>query len=241
MAITYRDEKGSNLTAAEVDQNFRELESMINGIVLPPGVGLVSFSVVGNLLYANLTDASQVGPYILPTVSYTWRDEWTADTLYSVYDFFSVAGDGVYLVLREYQSPADDTSGPAVFDPDVSDTEGPLLQKMFGTPSTGPLVLGFMEGTEVDYTSEFYGQYVQVDSPDPFTLNILPEADTGIIAGQLTTFRQRGVGQITINPTVTSIVINSPESLKSRKQFSTLTLVYLGGDEYDLAGDLELI
>jgi hypothetical protein len=146
MALTYRDEKGSNLTAAEVDANFRELEEAIADFVAPEGRGILSMSVVGDQLYVNLTDATQIGPYTLPTVAYRWRDEWAAGTEYEVYDFFSVAGDGVYLVLQEYTSPEDTTEGPATFDPSVENTEGPLLEKMFGTPSNGPILFAFETG-----------------------------------------------------------------------------------------------
>jgi hypothetical protein len=246
MAIIYRDEKLSNLTPAEVDNNFREVVAMIDAIVIPAGVNLVSFSIVGPNLYANLSDASVLGPYPLPHVTFTWREAWAAGTVYELYDVFEVPGDGVYLVVQEYTAPEDDTSGPAVFDPDVENTEGPLLQKMFGTPSSAPLLLASHSGANLDYTSDYFGRYVQIDndpstSGDPTTITVGLEADTGIVAGQLTTFRQKGTEQFTFIASDTSIIINSPESLTSRKQGSTVTLIYLGGEEYDLAGDLELI
>lgn len=246
MAITYRDDKGSNLTAAEVDANFREIESRIDDIVIPPGVGIVSFTVIGSELYVNLSDASVSGPYILPTVAYTWRGDWAAGTVYNVYDFFAVPGDGVYLVLLPYTAPEDTTDGPAVFDPEVSTPDGPLLQKMFGTPSSAPLLITSHSGPNLDYDSSYFGYYVQVDNDVatdglPTTITVALAADSGIVAGQLTTFRQRGAEQFTFITADTSILINTPESLTSRKQGSTVTLIYIGGDEYDLAGDLELI
>jgi hypothetical protein len=240
MALTYRDEKGSNLTAAEVDANFRELEEAIADFVAPEGRGILSMSVVGDQLYVNLTDATQIGPYTLPTVAYRWRDEWAAGTEYEVYDFFSVAGDGVYLVLQEYTSPEDTTEGPATFDPSVENTEGPLLEKMFGTPSNGPILFAFETG---DFTlgADHFGRYVRTNSASPVTVSIDLEANSGIAEGQITSFRQYGAGQINFAGLDTSIIINTPETLTSRKQGSTVTLVYLGGDEYDLAGDLELV
>lgn len=57
--------------------------------------------------------------------------------------------------------------------------------------------------------------------------------------GQTFHMMQKNTGQILISPE-TSVSVRYTETLKTRKQFSTLQLVYLGSDVWQLIGDVEI-
>lgn len=240
MVVVYRDEKGSNLTPAEVDENFRTLVAAIEDFEAPAGVGITSFEVVGTTLTIHLSDGSTMGPYQLPVAAFKWSGEYVPGTAYNELDVFQITGLGVYLVLRDYTAPPADTEGNG-FDPAVSDTEGELLQLMFGTPTSAPIPLR-AEAADFDLTTDHLGSYVSVSSGSDVDVSI--PADFDPLPGSLVTLRQVGAGQVIIAPEVlteTGVVVTSPETLKSRKQGSTITLIYLGEFNWDLAGDLELV
>jgi hypothetical protein len=61
---------GVNLTGAQVDENFYELQQAIDAIPAgATGVGIASVSFSGQSLSVTLTDATVFGPFTLPTVS----------------------------------------------------------------------------------------------------------------------------------------------------------------------------
>jgi hypothetical protein len=111
--------KGSDLTAAEVDNNFWDaiqriiaLETVTSMI----GAEIDYFSVVGDQLTVHMTDHSLRGPYTIPTADYTFRGTWQASTAYSKLDIVTINGN-VYLVIYPHTS---DTS----FDAGANDGAG---------------------------------------------------------------------------------------------------------------------
>ncbi len=141
--MLYRSVKGSPLTSAEVDANFLELrmglDALLAGEVEP--VGIADISVVAGSLTVTLTDTTELGPFPIPVSAFNWRGEWANGTSYSINDFFTVAGLGVFLTLQPHFAPA---SGP--FDPlAVDGSFEPLYRQVFGTttPQAYHLALNF--------------------------------------------------------------------------------------------------
>jgi len=124
MAITDRTAgvwgggQGSDLAAAQIDENFWELESAI--LVLQENAsnsaGIDYFVVEGNQLFVHLTDHVVIGPYTLPTAQWDFRGGWLPLTTYA--DFDVVTNDGsVYLVIWPHTSTA-------TFNPNANDGMG---------------------------------------------------------------------------------------------------------------------
>lgn len=240
VSVTLRSDLARPLHADEVDANFAALRDAFNAFTAPTGVGIASFSVVGSLLTIHLTDASTQGPFQLPVAALFWTGDYVADHTYHELDLFQVEGDGVYLVLGTYTSPPDNTEGLSAFDPSASDTSGPLLQLMFGMPSAPPLVLR-AEVADFTLAAEHFGAYTRVDSASD--VHVTVPAAVSWADGAIASFRQVGAGQIIFVPEVTTeatVIITSAESLTTRRDGSTATLIYAGVVTYDLAGDLEI-
>jgi hypothetical protein len=126
MAIVFRTPgpwgagKGSNLAAAEVDENFWELLSRLAYLEDhggPPAVSIDYFSVNGSSLTIHMTDHSIRGPFQPPVANWRFRKEgWQPATFYVPQDVFAFNGSA-YLVLFAHLSAA-------TFDPDANDGMG---------------------------------------------------------------------------------------------------------------------
>lgn len=243
MALTFRDEKGSALSAAEVDANFRTLQAMIEEVSenVPVGVSITNFTTNGATFTVHLSDGTTRGPFALPVApSWRWRGALTPNAAYTEFDVFSFQNatdmDGVYLVLGAYASPVD----LADFDPDVTadDTEGgPALEKVLGTVAESVRLFSIYENH--DLVASEAGFYFQCFNEEPCAI-IVPDGSAGIPAGSVFTFRWSSTGSVSFVPDG-GATITTPETLNLRKAGSTGTLIYVGGDVWDLAGDLELL
>lgn len=250
MPLVLRQDKGANLTAAEVDGNFTFLQGLIEDLQLhgTPGVSVVSFTVTGGTFRVNLSDGSNLGPYPLPIAMFRWTEEWQANTDYSQLDFFSVTGVGLFFVV------ADHTSG-VTFDPNQTTgapNYNPVLVKVFGYIS--PQTLLPVGNTDEDFytiSESDNGSYLRFTSDTPVTVYVPANDLFAIPTGFSMTLRQAGAGQITLFPLgdastegteggVAPPVVNTPESLSSRTQHSTITLAKVAADEWDLSGDIAL-
>lgn len=237
MVMTYRDEKGTNLTPDEIDANFRTLQEAINAIVVPDGVGIADFIVSGPTFTVVLTDATVMGPFPLPErPAFEWRREWEAGETYAPFDVFSVAGQGIYLVLDDYVAPTE-------FDPDVTNSElDAVLDLMLGlAPDT---VMQVTHSTSNSYilTPDNMGGYLRMEDNDPIDVVVQEESIQGWVEGNVVTVR-RVDGPVTFVEGGTSVLIVPPIDClpQLRTEGSSGTLIYAGGDVWDLAGDLALI
>lgn len=108
MTIVYRSVKGSNLTPAEVDGNFTDLDGRVTTLeTTPPSPNnIASITLVGSQLTITMDDASTFGPFTVPIALLHWRDEWTALEDYTELDLVLVDFDGVYLVLQDHTAAA---------------------------------------------------------------------------------------------------------------------------------------
>lgn len=124
--------KGSNLTAAEVDQNFYAVDQRLDYLETnpPQAVGISSISAIGRMMTVYLADGTSFGPFELPSAAFRYRGMWQASTAYLEFDTITnPAGTALYLVLEDHTS---DTS----FDEDSEITAGPLYQLVFGPMAT---------------------------------------------------------------------------------------------------------
>lgn len=133
MTITLRSVKGSALTTSELDGNFTDLDGRVNSLELTPPtpVEIANISISGSLMTVTLDDASFY-TLAVPRASLRWRGEWAPSTAYSGYDFFSVDGDGIYLVLQAHTSDL-------TFVSTASDTDGDYYQRMLQSSDSGTI------------------------------------------------------------------------------------------------------
>lgn len=115
IAITYRTTnlslwgtgKGSNLTAAETDENFYNLSQAIQDILDGTDngvVGIANITQTGSQLTIHLEDGRSLGPYNMPYATVLYRGEWAASTSYAKLDIINVPGYGLYLVKAGHTS-----------------------------------------------------------------------------------------------------------------------------------------
>ena len=139
ISITYRSAKGANLTAAEVDANFKAFEDALNDIINnpPTAVGISNIVVQGSSVLFYKTDGSTFGPFPLPYVTFRIRPDFDSSiaNIYAAMDLIPVPGVGLFLSRgpKTY-----DIGDP--FDPDALDDNGdPLYIKVEGrfTPRGG--------------------------------------------------------------------------------------------------------
>ncbi len=107
--------KGSNLTPAEVDLNFDNVDERIVTLETTPPtpIEISSISVTGASMTINMADGSKFGPFTLPTAAFVFRGDWAPLTNYFANDVFFSAGDGVYIVVTDFESATDFDPGGA--------------------------------------------------------------------------------------------------------------------------------
>jgi hypothetical protein len=245
MALVLRSEKGSPLTSNEVDGNFTFLKGLIDEFVAPAGVGVQNISVAGDKMTFHLTDGTTRGPFQIPTSTMSWKDEYVPGTAFKVLDIFTVEGDGVYMVLIDH-------TAPDPFDPLYAIGGEPAYQKIFGfdiTPSSLVPVYHSPFDWQVDSGSS--GAYIRMEAPGPADVILPFDEDEALPEGFTCAVRGAGTGPYAIRfrdltteeAGVTDHpvgVINVPTGFTTtlRDVGSSATLIKVGTNEWDLAGDL---
>jgi len=82
------------------------------------------------------------------------------------------------------------------------------------------------------------GDMLRFTSANPITITV-PDLNA-LPNGSLVHYRQAAAGQITLAPGV-GVTINTSDTLKSRATGSTLSMIKVGTNEWDLVGDMEAI
>lgn len=124
--------KGSNLTPAEVDENFYELRTDLDDVIANPPTAnsIETITASGFTWTVTLTDGTELDPLPVPVVYTVWRGDWTPLTLYSAADLFRVEDQGIFAVLQDHTSAA-------TFDPDAAAGSplAPLYTQLIGVAS----------------------------------------------------------------------------------------------------------
>lgn len=112
MSIIYRADKGSPLTADEVDENFRGLDDRVTEVEEnpPEAVSIDTIEVTGNQMVITLTNSVVQGPFDLDTADWEFRGPWLPAHNYLKNDVFSEDGS-LYLVLVAHTSESEFDAG----------------------------------------------------------------------------------------------------------------------------------
>lgn len=82
------------------------------------------------------------------------------------------------------------------------------------------------------------GKYIRMNSASAITYTVPTNATVAFPLGTIIHLRQLGVGQLTIVASG-GVTITTPETLKTRKQHSNISLLKVGTDAWELTGDME--
>jgi hypothetical protein len=100
--------KGSNLTPAEVDGNFWDLEERVIELETnPPAANsIANISATGSQVTVTLDDATTF-TFTMPTARWIWTGDWVDATVYAINDFFADPDTGsIYVVIKGHTSAA---------------------------------------------------------------------------------------------------------------------------------------
>jgi len=105
MSITYRAEKGAPLTIAEIDGNFKELDSRLKILEEHPevGEGLGKIQVQGDQMTLTGTFGTDFGTFFLPKASLKLCGVWLSQTPYQKLDLVT-SENVLYCCLKEHMS-----------------------------------------------------------------------------------------------------------------------------------------
>lgn len=136
------------------------------------------------------------------------------------------------------------TAPSAPADGDVWTTTTGVFARVNGA-TVGPFgdgssLVGINDQSGTTYTLVLtdLNKVVRCNNESAITLTVPANSSVAFPIGSVVTVRQVGAGQVTI-AAAGGVTINSPETLKTRKQHASVVLVKVATDEWDLGGDLE--
>ena len=263
MAIVYRTTgpwgsgKGINLTAGEIDNNFYEVDGRVTTLEgsTPVPAEIQTISLAEDQLTILLDNGASYGPFTLPTLTFNWRGEWTAATTYAALDFFSVAGDGVYLVLEAHTSAGtfDPEADLGSGGPSGSGTYALMLAftDLFGGGGLGsgshndsPFHGGvYLEtGASVTPTLDQQGGYFRIGTAGTFDFNLVADATTNFPIGTRFTIRDNTTGSgsgVTVNaPSGVSLDGPLGTTFTTSANGDVIYLVKVAADKWEAWGDI---
>ena len=222
--------KGSNLTPAEVDQNFHHADQRLEELEdnPPTAVSISSIVAVGRNLTIYTTDGTEHGPFELPQAAFRYRGEWAASASYLEFDIFSYGFDGIYLVLQDH-------TAASTFDADADNTEGPLYQRVFG-PIPGSTVETISSSTHT-LQSTNSNRYLRCTNTSGCAVTIPTDATLNFDVGTEVHFRQAAAGGVTFTgaPGVTINGITGFDNA-TEVQGAVATVKKVASNTWDLFG-----
>ena len=246
MTVIYRTDgawgfgKGSNLTAAEVDNNFYGHETRLQSLEGHSGEANRSIDFISvdasNNMFITYTDSTVDGPFKLPVAAWNDAGNWQPSTSYvGQRDVFNAFGS-VYLTLIDHVSAA-------TFDANATDGSGhslyQLLIRIQAIPSAN------ISGTTFSPGLANANSYMRFTEPTGCVITIPTSASVGVWQ-PYTEFHFRdvcdvhtSVGSLTIQGD-TGVTINIPQGFSTMSAFfhSTIFMKLVGDDEWDIGGQL---
>ena len=221
---------GRNLTPAEVDTNFYDLDvGLVDLVDNPPtAVGISNITVSGANMTVHLEDGTTFGPFALPRAAFRHRGEWVASTVYFSNDLVSVASAGVYLILADHTSEG-------AFDEDLVTSEGAVYQLIF--PSNNPVPISEITAADYDVSAQDANRYLRCTN----ALGCVIQLTRDFAPNDEITFRQCASGPLAFTVGDTGGVINVPDGYDSSTSIrgAVVTAKHIGDGEWDLFGLLE--
>lgn len=209
--ITYRTDgvwgtgKGSNLTPAEVDANFYDLQQRIDNALngIAPATGISDISYSNGTVTFELTDATTRGPFELPVAVFNWRGRFAPSTDYAEMDMLFHPATGGYLVLQDHTSASS-------FDPDRTIGGVPVYRRLFRLVPGGHLPVINKSDATVTLGLPDINSYLRMTSASPSVIELPLNADVAIPVGSEFTIRAVGNASVTFTAD-TDVTINYPE------------------------------
>ncbi len=129
-----------------------------------------------------------------------------------------------------------------VIEPDWANDVNRLHYTIFGDPATAADIVITIRTETDSFTLALAdnGQYIRCNKGTALTVTVPANATTAMLVGSSITFEQTGAGQVTVLA-AGGVTVRTPETLLSRKQFSTIALTKLATDEWILIGDIETV
>lgn len=228
--------KGSNLTPSEVDLNFWDHEERITELEDNPPVAdqIDNITQDGSTFTIHLQSGATFGPFQLPLATFHWAGDFAEGTSYLELDEIRVGGVGRVLVLQDHDSEA-----PFDIDRQIGGQPVYFLLEELGIIFATTPIDASRDLDDTDFSR--YHDVVPGSSGDDVLLTVPPESsDFMPQPGTSMDFEmQDPTAQIEIVPGA-GVTVNSPASLRSRAQWSVISLLYKGGDVWTLTGDLEI-
>lgn len=216
---------GRPLTAPEADGNMYALREAIADAAGTPGVGIASIVVTGRQFTVYLTDASSLGPFLLPMAVPRFRGVWAADVSYAAYDIVRVGGYGTYMVVIDHLSEAS-------FDPFEGNSDGYYYVQIGPDPTYSKQAFDVSGSLSINAT--YQNTYLRAFD----ALNVYLGAGATSPNAEITFF-QAGSGPVTIIPGGgVTIVAKAGFDYATSAQGDVMHLRHLYDDIYDLYGDL---
>jgi hypothetical protein len=249
VTLTFRDTKGSNLTAAEVDENFRDLDGRVTTIEEnpPPANNIDDITVSGSQMTITMEDASTFGPFTLPTARWRWREDFADATIYVAEDFFRDPDTGsIYRVLIGH-------TGAEPFDPDLESGGDPVYELILDASGLGGGGGGGVQGVttistvDVDPTLDQAGYLLWLDywdsaayeaGLDRIQVDLPKDVTVDFPIGTQLFFLQGG-NQMHFFQSSGSIAWPEGFNPYSRTFNSFVTATKIAADEWYIHGDLE--
>lgn len=121
MALVYRTAGawgpgiGQNLSAAQVDGNFRHLDQRMTSLEGNPlqAVSISNITATSATMTVHLTDGTAIGPLVLPVAAFYVHGDWQPNTRYAVNDVLRY-GNASYAVRVEHTSAATFDAGRVI-------------------------------------------------------------------------------------------------------------------------------
>lgn len=139
MPMTFRDEKGEDLEAPEIDANFRIIVGRLDDLEgsPPEAVSIADITVESNnVLTFIMTDATTRGPFLLPYAKWNPKGEWEAGVNYFQGDVVENNG-AAFLVRVNHTSDSE-------FDPAADHGDGFLYRVALRRPNL-PFEIDFFQ------------------------------------------------------------------------------------------------
>lgn len=222
------------LTAAQVDGNFWDHDQRIEAIEANPpvAVSVSTITISGSVLKFHMSDGSTHN-VTAPTATFHWRGDYRPGKNYDVLDEIRVGGVGRVLVLQAHTAVDPFNLNRVILGSPVY-----FLLEELGIIFANAAIDVSRDLTEDDFSR--YHDVIPGMAGDDVELTVPPEgSDFRPQPGMAMDFIMHDPTANILVVEGSGVTVRSPATLRSRTQWSTISLLYRGSDVWDMSGDLE--